>query len=232
MKLVIPLENLDGIKSWQQKCLRFSDAMPTLCYIHDITWDSLCQHFPDAYANNSFGMNENHSYTWHHQVSFVKQYQRRQPKKIIDVGGGRGEFASICKYLGIDVVSVEPHPDALGWYQKTASHFFGNDFEPVIPINGNISTAFDSYTWSNVDTVVLVESLEHLEESEWSNLWSIAASLPDLRLAITNSVNWHPIEIDVNLGHIKLVDHELYDQMTRTAKSCSWRMGSHLVLNF
>jgi hypothetical protein len=228
----IPLEYLDGIKSWQQKCLRFSDAMPTLCYVHDITWEQLCQHFPDAYSDGSLGLNENHSYTWHDQVSFVKQHQRRQPKKIIDVGGGRGEFASICKYLGIDVVSVEPHPDALAWYQKTASHFFGNDVEPVIPISGNISMALDRSTWHNVDTVVLVESLEHLEESEWGNLWSVVSSLADLKLTITNYVDWHPINIDVNIGHIKQVDNNFYDQLYRSAKSCSWRMGSHLVLNF
>lgn len=230
--LSIPLENLDGIQSWQQRCIRFSDTMPALCYIHDIAWSDLCQQFPDQYQHVHPGLSENHSYTWQEQLNFVCANRKRIPKKVLDIGGGRGEFANVCKFLGIEVVSIEPHPDAHKWYKDTATHFFGTDFDHVVPKNCLVSKCLSLNVWQGVDTVTLIESLEHLEESEWTKIWPIISSIAGLKLVITNYVFWHPIVEQPEIGHIKHVDDDLYDKLYRSSKSCSWRMGSHIVLNF
>jgi 2-polyprenyl-3-methyl-5-hydroxy-6-metoxy-1,4-benzoquinol methylase len=222
----------DGFQSWQQRCLRFGDTMPALCYIHDIGWNDLCLQFPDCYQHVHPGLNENHCYTWQEQIDFVLAMRKRIPKKVIDVGGGRGEFANVCKFLGIDVVSIEPHPGAHTWYKETAKHFFGTEFDQVVPKNNLISESLSGDIWEDVDTVVLIESLEHLEETEWLKVWPIIASISGLKLVITNYVFWHPIAQQLEIGHVKSVDDNLYDQLYRSSKSCSWRMGSHIVLNF
>lgn len=230
--LIIPLECLDGVQSWQQKCLRFSDAMPALCYVHNITWHELCERFPEIYQCEHPGLSENHCYTWQEQIDFIVSCRRRVPKKIIDIGGGRGEFATVCKFLGIEVVSIEPHQDATEWYKRTATHFFGSDFDCVEPANFSVGDCLGPPYWDEVDTVVLIESLEHLEESQWTKVWPIIASIRNLKLVITNIPWWHPIGIQPEIGHVKEINNDLYDSLYRSAKSCDWRMGSHIVLNF
>lgn len=230
--LVIPLENLDGMQSWQQRCLRFRDIMPTLCYIHDITWNDLCLEFPNCYQNLQPGFDEDKNITWQEQLAFICAKRKRIPKKVIDIGGGRGEFANACKFLGIEVVSIEPHQDAHLWYKETGKHFFGADFDHAVPQNNFVSCCLSGDIWDpTVDTVVLIESLEHLDETEWFKIWPVISSL-SVKLVITNYVFWHPIAYRPEIGHVKVVDDDLYDQLYRSAKSCSWRMGSHIVLNF
>ena len=113
-------DKADGITSWRSGSLKFGDALAGLSYAHDITWEQLVSAFPLAFAYNEHGRGESVEHKFiHEQLSFLKNNQQRTPKRVLEIGGGRGEVANALKHMGIDVVSVELGADAEKWYQES-----------------------------------------------------------------------------------------------------------------
>jgi SAM-dependent methyltransferase len=223
----------DGIHSWRNQSLKFGDAFASLCYAHNISWQQLNDAFPNVFNSDQIGRNENHEYRCvEHQIPFLKEHATRNPKRVLEIGGGRGEVATALNHMGIDVVSVEPGPGAEQWYNETAQTY---QIEPVKPLIGFIDELLDQIDLSTFDTILMVESLEHIPEPAFDKVWERILATFKGRFIVVNWVNYHPCPIG-GFGaspeeHCRIVDDELYDKWS-TLADCWFRNGSHLVLDF
>ena len=229
-------DKADGITSWRSGSLKFGDALAGLSYAHDITWEQLVSAFPLVFAHNEHGRGESVEHKFiHEQLSFLKNNQQRTPKRVLEIGGGRGEVANALKHMGIDVVSVELGADAEKWYQESGRHYFGNDFEAVVPVNLPIEQAVKDLDLSTFDTILMVESLEHIPQENFDPVWNQIVAQFHGRFIVVNWPDYHPIWVGRDASpeeHCRLVDDDLYDAWTKQAQSCVFRKGSHLVLQF
>lgn len=224
----------DGIRSWNSKTLKFGDAMPALCYAFGISWHDLRQGFPDVFDNDPIGRIESHSDKLTQQLNFINEKKSRTPKRVLEIGGGRGEVAQVLRYLGIDVVSVEPGVGTDKWYRETAEKFFGSEFDAVAPDNRYLQDAVADIDFSTFDTILMVESLEHIPAEHFDPVWQKIVDAFRGLFVVVNWVSYHPIAIGQFASaaeHCRLVDDVLYDKWITQAKQCIWRNGSHLVLD-
>jgi SAM-dependent methyltransferase len=226
----------DGITSWKNKSLKFGDAMAGLCYAYDITWDELVEKFKTVFDYNANGRGESVGHNFvNEQMEFLQSQGRRTPKRVLEIGGGRGEVANVLKHMGVDVVSVELGAEAKRWYQSTGQHFFGNDFVAPVPVNKPIQMALKDLDLSSFDTILMVESLEHIPADQFEPVWQAIKTQFNGRFIAVNWPDYHPIWIGRDASpqeHCRLVDDALYDAWSAEAKSVHTRKGSHLALNF
>ena len=226
----------DGIRSWNSKTLKFGDAMAALCYAFGISWQDLQQGFPEVFAEDDrTGRVERHSDKLTQQLDFIKQNKSRTPKRVLEIGGGRGEVAQVLRYLGVDVVSIEPGAGADKWYQETAEKFFGSEFDAALPDNRYLQDAVADLDFSTFDTILMVESLEHILEEQFDPVWQQIVDKFHGLFVVVNWVNYHPIAVGQFASaaeHCRLVDDVLYEKWISQSKQCVWRNGSHLVLDF
>lgn len=228
-------KNADGIASWNGKSLKFGDTTAALCYAHGITWEDLKLGFPDVFSTDHDGRSERYPGKLEQQLEFIKTNAKRNPGRILEIGGGRGEVAQVAKYFGHDIVSLEPSTDADKWYKETATHFFGNEFDAVMPDARPLLEATPDLDLSSFDTILMVESLEHIPQEQFEPFWQKVVETFQGRFIVVNWVSYHPIAVGQYAGpeqHCRLVNDELYDTWSAQAKSCFWRNGSHLVLDF
>lgn len=226
----------DGINSWRSRSLKFGDAMAGLSYAHGITWDELVAAFPEVFKHDENGRGESMNMSLvHQQMEFLTKNARRKPKRVLEIGGGRGEVATVLKHMGIDVVSVEMGAEATKWYGVTAYHYFGDTFKAVVPVNLPIQDAIANMALDSFDTILMVESLEHIPAEAFDPVWEAIRTRFHGRFIVVNWPDYHPIWIGRDASpeeHCRLVDDELYDQWCSQAQSVYTRKGSHLALDF
>lgn len=235
--------HFDGIQSWNNKKLKFGDAFAAICYAHDITWEDMVKEFPDCCLKvydghpESSAMNENTKYTINEQVDFIKKNRKRIPKKILEIGGGRGEVTCFLSYLGYDVVSIEVCTGAQSWYDRTSENFFEKKLNYCL-LNGSVTDFISNENIKNVDTIIMVESLEHILENDFNNIY-YNRLLPELkenkgRFIVVNWKHYHPIAVGQYAPpniHCRLTDDNLYDSMVREIGTCIYRDGSHICID-
>ena len=227
----------DGTVSWNSSSLKFGDALPALAYAHGITLDAVRNQFPEVFANgreNSHTESQNKRYI-DEQLEFLTRNATRNPKNILEIGGGRGEVAAAIHKMGIGVTSIEIGKGAARWYQETGKKFFGPDWENVAPLNKGVEDAIDEVDLSKFDTIVMVESLEHIPEEKFNKVWNKITQQFHGLFIVVNWLSYHPIAVGQYASpeeHCRLVDDALYDAWTAQAKRCVFRDRSHLVLEF
>lgn len=226
----------DGIMSWRSQSLKFGDAMAGLCYAFGITWFELVEQYKSVFqvAPNGRGESTNDRYV-DHQIDFLQKKHHRWPKRVLEIGGGRGEVATVLKAMGVDVVSVELSTDADKLYAETARHYFGEQFEPVVPVNKPVQDALKELDFNSFDTILMIESLEHIPAEAFEPVWDKIANHFDGRFIAVNWPDYHPIWIGRDASpaeHCRVVDDALYDRWSKQAKNVVTRWGSHLVLEF
>lgn len=226
----------DGINSWRSRSLKFGDAMAGLCYAHGITWDQLVAEFPAVFEHDANGRGESLSTSLvQQQMDFLSREAQRRPQRVLEIGGGRGEVATVLKHMGTDVVSVEMCPQAAKWYSITAYHYFGQDFTPVVPISRPIEEIIGELDLGQFDTILLVESLEHIPASSFDPVWQAITKQFHGRFIVVNWPDYHPIWVGRDASpqeHCRRVDDELYDFWSSQAQKVWTRKGSHIVLDF
>ena len=226
----------DGIQSWKSKSLKFGDALAALSYAHGISWNELVEQFQEVFDHDVNGRAESANQSLvHAQMDFLKDKSRRTPKRVLEIGGGRGEVANALKHMDIDVVSVELGPEANKWYQATGYHYFGKEFVPATPINKPIQEALADLDLSSFDTILMVESLEHIPKEAFEPVWQAIKSQFRGRFIVVNWPDYHPIWVGRDASpeeHCRVVDDALYDTWSAEAKSVYTRKGSHLALDF
>ena len=229
-------DRADGIVSWRSQSLKFGDAMAGLCYAFGITWFELVDQYPKIFEYNQHGRGEsvNDRYI-DNQIEFIQEKHHRWPNRVLEIGGGRGEVATVLKAMGVDVVSIEPGDRAKELYAKTGQHFFGTQFDPVVPVNKFVQDAIKKLDFGTFDTILMVESLEHIPAPAFEPVWSKITSEFAGRFITVNWPDYHPIWIGRDASpdeHCRVVDDELYNQWCHQAKNVITRWGSHLVLEF
>ena len=231
----------DGIQSWRGRALKFGDAFAAVCYLHDIMpptrweqWAAPYEHFPKS---GKLGKCEvNHGYTIEDQMAFIHTYKKRTPKKILEIGSGRGEVAIFLAKMGYEVVAIEPSPGADEWFDLTSRHFRRDSKGVVTLLNGCADEFVNHEALEGIDSVIMIETLEHILEKDLKTMYEkILEVLPlEGRFIITNWIDYHPIAIG-GFGtspeeHCRVVDDALYDSMIEDFGQCLHREGSHLVL--
>lgn len=226
----------DGINSWKSGSLKFGDALAGLCYAYGITWNQLVAEFPNVFSVDPNGRGEAISRRYvDFQMSFLRSYQTRKFSNVLEIGGGRGEVANALAREKISVTSVEPGPDAEFLYKQTGLHYFGLFHQAVTPVNKTLKDSLADIDVSKFDTILMIESLEHIPAEDFEPFWQEVVSRFHGRFIVTNWPEYHPIWIGRDASpeeHCRLVDDNLYDAWSKEAKSVWFRKGSHLVLDF
>ena len=224
----------DGIVSWNKVCLKFGDTFAALCYAHNISWNEMKVGFLEI--EDDLARDEIHSYTIKDQQEFLIENKRRTPKKILEIGGGRGEVSNFLTNMNYDVVSVDPQSGADFWYKRTGEHFFGE--APTIQlINKPIESAIDEIDLESFDTILIIETLEHIPEKLFKPVYDKIKTEFTGLFIITNWIHYHPIffkkfQTEWEHPHCRHVDDNLYDRWSNDAKRVSHRYGSHIVLEY
>jgi SAM-dependent methyltransferase len=169
------------------------------------------------------------NFTVYDQFDFINDHCQRTPKKVLDIGGGRGELASLFKKLGVDCVSLEPGKYSNFLYNHTGKFFFGEEFVPVIPTCNDLTTFINNNEIDQFDTIIFCQSVEHIAESEFWNFWNEVKSKFNGLVIIVSYVYYHPIPLS-GPQHIFEINDEVYDRLVNDSKRCIYRNHSHLVL--
>jgi hypothetical protein len=217
-----------NLEYWENRTLRFYDAFPALNYAYGIG--------PHKILNWMFhDLKMRQGWSIEQQIEIIQRLKTRTPESVFEIGAGRGELICTFQHLGANVDSCEVNAEVSDWFHKTGQHFFGHRFRPKMPIIGPIQN--HNINWANYDTIVMVESLEHIEEQHFKRVWAnIVRNFKGLFI-VTNYSEMHPIPVGGNWEnaekeHCRLIDDSVYDEMARDAKQVVVRKGSHLVLEF
>jgi hypothetical protein len=220
------------LANWRARFLRIADSFPALAYAHGINFQLLSTNFSEIYYQPERPEALINTYTIDDQINFITKHATRIPKKILEIGAGRGELSCTISKLGIEVIPVEIATGADIWFKKTGELYFGKDFIPP-----TIITQVLDINVAEIDTIIMVEVLEHIKEEEFFLLWDKIIKEFTGVFIVTNFLHMHPIPIGGDwLGaeeeHCRLIDDTVYDAMCKQAKSIVFRKGSHLVLEF
>lgn len=215
--------------------MRYCDAFPAVAYSFGIDFNTYSTdfpciiNFPDELPPLSLGL------TVDNQIDYIRKHAVRTPKKVLDIGAGRGDVSCVLAKMGIDVFAIEKTEVATEWFAKTGKHFFGNEFIPPLVFDKGMSDI--KLDFSIYDTIIMVESIEHIKEHEFNPIWqNIIENFKGL-FVLTNFLQMTYIPIgDWGPGaeeeHCRIVTPELYDTMCNHAKKVILREGAHLVLEF
>lgn len=227
----------DGKASWNSSSLKFGDALASLAYAHGITFDAMRAAFPEILTDNRWdSQTESHNKRYiDEQIDFLNRDATRRPKNVLEIGGGRGEVAATLHRMNIGVTSIEFGEGANQWYQETGKKFFGDDWENIVPLNESVEVAVNNLDLTTFDTIIMVESLEHIPEEMFAPVWQKIVDQFHGLFIVTNWLSYHPIAVGQFASpseHCRLVDDALFDNWTTQAQRCVFRDRSHLVLEF
>jgi len=222
----------DGIKSWKAKKLKFGDAFAAIAYAHGISWQKVLEIFPDA---GPLGKNENNPYSLQQQLDFILQHKTRTPNKVLEIGPGRFEVTCFLSILGYEVHVIEPSVGAKRWLRDTGRHFFDKEIECTL-YNGCVSEFAEHESLAGIDTVIMVESLEHIQQKHFAKMYNrILLELKQTNgcFVITNWIDYHPLSVGQGaspLEHCRAIDDNLYALFEADYGKSIFRNGSHICL--
>lgn len=173
---------------------------------------------------------------WRKQCDAILDRGTRCPNLVLDVGCGRGEMLVALTYMQVSCIGLDPTPGAAQLVPKTFKQWLGADsvgqrFHPQ-----SFYAGMCSHWHLDVDTVLFVESVEHIPSREFDLAWPMVCSTLSRtggRCVFTNWVGFWPIKPDTTgYDHVSLVNDDFYDRLAKDARSTIFREGSHLVLQF
>ncbi|MBU0598720.1 class I SAM-dependent methyltransferase [Patescibacteria group bacterium] len=220
-----------GQNAWDACMIRFGDMLAAMAYALGIpSWNA----FRDIiYFVDDFGMELiPHIYAVE-QLRILWEARKRTPKMVVDIGSGRGEIPIGFTHLGIPTIGIEPSKSAMKMFQLTKEKLSMPDAK-VHLINTGILEATEILDFSNVDTVILCESIEHIDAKDFTQAYhKIIRGLRKANgmMIITNWINMWPIEW-VPPYHCRGANDFLYDKLARDARKVIFRQGSHLVMRY
>lgn len=231
----------DGISHWKKGMLRYGDAVCALAYAFGIeSFDAVRDMF--GFLGN--GKDIKPEMPAIEQMNRILANATRTPKAFLDVGTGRGEIAVVLSCFFYSVITIEMCEDVWSWLDKT-QNTFGMSIRPTfffLPFVGTLekfNTNCSDETIRTLDTVLFVETIEHVLEDEFfaflDRLVSVPCSTMPRRLVITNWIDYHPIKPETKApksGHCTLIDDGFYDKICARCQKVVFRQGSHLVVDF
>lgn len=205
----------DGIEDYIMRRLRDEDALPALCYAHGFFGPS-----PALLKIES-------------QVAFLEAHAKRTPKRVLEIGCGRGEVTLACAYMGYDVTAIEPAKCVHELIENTGRLFFLNQYprDNITVINKPLSSELE-VDYSCYDTILMIESLEHIPEEHFAPHWKRIAETFSGYFIVTNLLSHHPLKVGQHADkkiHCREVNDKLYDEMGK-AGEVLYRRKSHLCM--
>lgn len=238
----------DGMAEWKVRKLKVGDALAAIGYAFGLnSLEALRAVVPfEGVGRNTINeaektlVGDDDGFDIVCQLAQVFSVKSREPKGFLEIGAGRGEVSVALAHLDYPVQAVEPSPGAADWFVNTAKHMFPDTVGLLMPnlLNVPAHEALDAIDWSKVDTVLMVESLEHILAEDFEPVYErVRDHLRSVggRFIITNWVDYHPINVGDYAPaeiHCRLVDDALYDSWSKDAKAVVYRNGSHLVLDY
>lgn len=207
------LESSDGHQNVNNKHIKYGDALAAICYAHNIKYETMLKHFPEVSANERW---HGDKYTITDQIEFVKKHAKRKPKKILEIGAGRGEVTLFLTAMGYSVTAVEPSIDFLELIAQTNNKLFPNN-----PIGGydyiNSPIHLADIDYSEYDTILMVESLEHILAEHFDPEWEKINNTFKGYFIVVNWKKYHPIAVGQYARkeiHCRLVNDALYNKFS------------------
>ena len=202
------MSNSDGKDHLAQHQIKFGDALAAIAYAHDIPYSAMREYFPKFNSERAVLRDV----TVADQIEFVKQHATRTPKKILEIGAGRGEVTLTLAAMGYTVTAIEPGVDYAQLFEHSKAQLFPNQDLEYTVLNTPIHCADIDY--SEYDTILMVESLEHILAEHFDPEWQ---KIKDTFKGYFIVVNWkayHPIAVGQFARkeiHCRLVNDRLYD---------------------
>jgi SAM-dependent methyltransferase len=220
------LKGSDGARSLQFGALKSGDALSAVAYAHGIDYSKIEQQWPDVARNNRY---EGPNVRVADQLDFVKKYAIRKPNRVLEIGSGRGEVTGFLCELGYSVTSIEPSPNAAEIHARTHRALFEREYEYEL-LNAPINELDIDY--SQYDTILMVESLEHILAEHFDPEWQKITQQFCGHFVVTNWHAYHPIKVGQYASpeiHCRAVNDALYDQFAQSGKTLH-RHKSHLCI--
>lgn len=225
----------DEQRCWDMNQLRYGDQLPAICYAFGYTSFGQVR---DLFRFEGEGKSGEPFIGALEQLLKITQDHRfrvtRMPRSILDIGGGRGEVSIAFTHWPTvkEVQMIEPAQCASTLVSKTQEKFC--IYWPFQLWNKELNIAKNLVDWSCVDTVIMTESIEHIEEEDFDKAYKdfIRPTLQRNKglLIITNWVSFHPIEVLLPF-HVRKIDDEFYDKPCEDGEVIV-REGSHLVIKY
>lgn len=155
-----------------------------------------------------------------------KLRHNRNPKHILEIGGGRGEISVAFSYLRYDVTMYEPCAMAGDLIFQTIKKL-GIGLYDDIDLYAGLSLKWIT-DFSLYDTIIFCESIEHIAEDEIRNAFELIKQQFKGLVIITNWIDFHPIIPD-GTYHITRIDDAFYHSL---GGEIIYHEGSHLILKF
>ena len=162
---------------------------------------------------------------------FLSHFKTRTPKKVLEIGGGSGHISCTLSTMGYDVQSVEPMTNADIFFKATNKIWFGTEEHEVDLINEPLHKSLGQIDFEGIDTIIMVDCLEHILEKDFHLFWMLVNEKFNGRFIVTNV--HHPINGGghTHQEHCRVVDDNLYDEMAGPNWTTWHRFGAHLVLD-
>lgn len=220
-------------ESYRRKVIRQSDMVSAVCYAygyHD--YAEVCEVL-DIPIDNPRELPK--QVDFREQLATIKSRATRIPKLVVDIGAGRGEVDVLFRVDDIPCIGIDPAPRAAYFYAKTML-----EWGPILDYAFIGAGAVEGMlllqrTGFCPDTIMLVETLEHIRPEEFEELWPIIRNVLSSTKGLLIITNWvkgaHPLLPNSSWNHVHRVDDELYDQLCQKA-TVVFRQDSHLALQF
>ena len=204
--------------------LRWEDEWPAVCYAHGIY--------------NVIPPSESHFFNdIHEQVHFLQANKKRIPKSILEIGSGRGEISCTMSHMGYPVTTVDVNDSIERFHRVYAQQWFGSETDDTHTLMiSDLVAAQQHLDLSTVDTIIMVESIEHIFADEWWKFYDFILPIMQqnhTQLNITNLKEFWPLGGRGDRAeHISLIDENFYDQLVEQSQAVLYRDRSHISLQY
>ena len=181
----------------------------------------------DSYSEQASILDEMDGRHHTEQARILKREARTFPRYVVDVGGGRGELAALLQAVGVDTTVLDPSTGSDEMCLQT-SLWFGQGIHHIRRPLKDIWSVLDRLP----DCVIMCESIEHISDDELNRLLD---GLPSpLKMIIVNHLDFWPIPKNSwpAWNHIRTIDDDIYDKLSKKADSVIFRDRSHLILQW
>jgi hypothetical protein len=174
--------------------------------------------------------------TFYNQVTYLQHNKQRDPKVIMEVGSGCGEVSISFFHMNCQVHTVDLNVSSCLFHQGNFGRF-GFNRSPNENYNlylGKVGAFLDCIP-DDLDTLVMVESIEHIFPNEWEEFWSAVKPILEKnhgRLIITNTL-W-PLGgmTDPAREHVMRVDDPFYDNLIAQGGQVLHRNKANLCIQY
>ena len=187
-------------------------------------------------AFDAYGTLENP--TFKNQVEFLQANKKRTPKVVLEVGSGCGEVSCCFYHMDCEIHSVDCNVSAALFHRGNFGHFgmykSSDEADKYNLYLGQIGSFIDCIP-EDLDTVVLVESIEHILDDEWNTFFKTIKPILERnhgRLILANTL-W-PLggPMDPARDHVKRVDDDYYDYLVSLGGQVLHRDRANLCIQY